>query len=178
MKSWLERAPKDLKTKDAYGALEDYAGAVKVLNDFDLGMLFMLAGHPNCNLAALHSFGQSFDFGWGQAVDVALEMYIFIYIIASIPALLEDSRYSRLKVFQSLVVYQILLGYGRELGPHKRFWERKLKDGDPFCGKDGKSVGDGNGYFRIMTVDFFEDMAYLMEYLRVCWRLLYRTICW
>ena len=180
IESWLEKVPKSLKSHEAYGALESFADAIKVLlsvedNQFDLSMLLMLAGHPSCNLTALHSFGQSFDFGWGQAVDVALEMYLFVNVAGNTPGLLDDGKYARMKGFQDSVVYQIQQGYGRALEPHKLFWEAKLRPGDPFCGKDGKSGGGGNGYFPIMTVGFFEDVAYLKEYLKVCWRLLYKA---
>ena len=41
--------------------------------------------------------------------------------------------------------------------------------------KDGEWGGGCNGYFRIMAVDLIEDMEYLLEYLKVCWRLLYRA---
>ncbi|KAL9068032.1 MAG: hypothetical protein Q9161_006477 [Pseudevernia consocians] len=168
IESWLEKVPKGLKSQEAYGGLESFADAIKVLlsvedNQSDLSMLLMLAGHPSCNLTVLHSFGQSFDFGWGQAVDVALEMYLFVNIVGNTPGLLDDGKYARMEGFQDSVVYQIQQGYGRALEPHKLFWEAKLRPGDPFCGKDGKSGGGGNGYFPIMTVDFFEDIAYLKE---------------
>lgn len=125
IESWLKKVPKSLTDCEAYDTLGGYADAVKLLLsvediEFDLSMLLMLAKHPSCNLSALFSFGQSFNFGWGQTVDVTLEMYLFINIVGNTSALLGDSKYASMKDVQNLVIYETQLGYRCGLGAHKQ----------------------------------------------------------
>lgn len=170
VESWLKDVPRSLTAQDAYGRAEDYTNAIKILLAKKEGLisLLILAKHPSCNPAALYSFGQSFDFGWGQVIDLTLIFYIFLNIVGNTPRLVVNSNYTRLRLFQQTIVYQLQRGGTAETELHRRYWESKLKPADPLYGKEGPV-----GHFQTMTIEFFEDMKYLKEYLKECWRLLY-----
>lgn len=80
IESWLQNVPRTQKSDPA--GLEDapkYAQVVKVcLNENELAPLLMLAVHPKCDLKSLYSFGQGGEYGWGELVQVALTLYIFV----------------------------------------------------------------------------------------------------
>lgn len=169
IESWLKHVPKTLTPNDAYGRAEEYADVIKILlTENELAPLLMLAKHPSCNPAALFSFGQSFNFGWSPTIDIALFFYIFLNIVGNTPKLLEDNKYTRMELFQKKIVYQLQRGGQAENELHMRFWASKLKPADPLYSKTGPITR-----YPAMTVDFFEDMAYLKEYLNACWRMLY-----
>ncbi len=150
----LEHAPK-------------YARVVGVcLNENELAPLLMLAVHPKCDLKSLYSFGQGVDYGWGELVEAALTLYIFINVVGNSPALLDDKKYTRMRYYSGIHAC-MLHRNDHDSVPHDQFWDSRTT---PRAPTEDLKEPRGN---HMNIVDFFQDTGELKEYLKQCWRVIY-----
>ncbi|KAJ7225937.1 hypothetical protein GGX14DRAFT_350292 [Mycena pura] len=137
----------------------DLADVVKVLlAENELDTLLMLAQHPRIPLRDLHSLSWGHSFGWDHVRDWALWAYLFFNVLLSKPELIADGRYKSMNSYKSVVCFVTGTGdYDAQAYPHREFF-----------------WGTMNRYVSHDAVDPLSDFDKLNEYLKMCFRLLYR----
>ncbi|KAF8213545.1 hypothetical protein K438DRAFT_1099582 [Mycena galopus ATCC 62051] len=161
LEDWIERAERARWTEIGYDTGQgDLADVVKVLlAENQMDQLLMLAQHPKVPIHDLHYLTWGHSFGWDHAVYWALESYIVFNVLLSKPELIADGRYKSMRSYQ-YVVRQSMAShdYDAQSFPHREF----------FCG----SIDHNERQFD--DIDPFADANKLHEYLKMCFRMLYR----
>ncbi|KAJ7655243.1 hypothetical protein DFH06DRAFT_495919 [Mycena polygramma] len=155
IENWIERAG----TTPSYATSEgDLADVVKILlAENQLETLLMLAQHPRVPLGDLHSLSWGHSFGWDHSMHWALDAYIFFNVLLSQPELHADGRYKSMRSYQWIGRgLTASMDYDAQSYPHREF----------FCGALEGRVPD--------DFDPLGDLDQLQDYLKMCFRLLYR----
>ncbi|KAJ6514541.1 hypothetical protein DFH09DRAFT_1049223 [Mycena vulgaris] len=155
LENWIERAGPTSSYSTSQGDLTDVVKILIAENEMD--KLLMLAQHPRVPLAQLHSLSWGHSFGWDHVLQWALEPYIFFNVLLSKPELLADDRYK--SMFSYHRVIEVVTGsgdYNAQSFPHREF----------FWGGLERAPTD--------TIDPLGDTNKLHEYLKMCFRMLYR----
>ncbi|KAF7340035.1 hypothetical protein MVEN_01921500 [Mycena venus] len=158
IENWIERAGSN---PPSYGTGQgDLADVVKVLlAENQLDRLLMLAQHPQVPLHELHWLSWGHSFGWDHTMQWALEAYIFFNVLLSKPELHVDGRYKSMSSYQSVVrKLTYSTDYDAQTFPHRDFFFGALDHTGP-VDKAADPLADPNK---------------LQEYLKMCFRLLYR----
>ncbi|KAJ7823552.1 hypothetical protein B0H14DRAFT_2825982 [Mycena olivaceomarginata] len=147
---WIKRAGPTPSYNTGQGDLAD------VKNRLD--QLLMLAHHPRIPLRGLHSLSWGHSFGWDHVMQWALEAYILFNVLLSKPELHADGRYKSMQSYtNTLRRLTHSTDYDAQTYPHREFFFGALDDA-------------GN----VERADPLADFNKLHEYLKMCFRLLYR----
>ncbi|KAJ6501636.1 hypothetical protein C8R47DRAFT_970191 [Mycena vitilis] len=151
VENWIERACTTPASR------RDLADVVKVLlGENQLEPLLMLAQHPHVPLTDLHSVTWAGRIGWDRSMHRALDAYIFFNVLLSTPESHADSRYKLMPAYARVTRKLENPDYYNETFPHCQF----------FCGSLHGGIPDG--------FDPLGDADKLHEYLKACFRLVYR----
>jgi hypothetical protein len=153
---WIERAGPTPSYNTGQGDLADVVKVLLAENRLD--QLLMLAHHPRIPLHELHQLSWGHSFGWDHVMQWALEAYIFFNVLLSKPELHADGRYKSMQGYKfALRILTNSTDYDAQTYPHREFFFGALDDG-------------GN----VERADPLADFNKLHEYLKMCFRLLYR----
>ncbi|KAJ7139715.1 hypothetical protein C8R44DRAFT_605225 [Mycena epipterygia] len=156
IENWIERAGQEPTYSTSHGDLADVAKILLAENE--MAQLLMLAQHPRVPLANLHSLCWGHSFGWDHVAQWALEAYIFFNVLLSMPELLADGRYKSMNSYREVIGLVTGSGdYDAQSLPHREFFWGAM---DTWVPTD--------------AVDPLADTNKLHEYLKMCFRLLYR----
>ncbi|KAF7367288.1 hypothetical protein MSAN_00790800 [Mycena sanguinolenta] len=155
LENWIERAGPDIEYTTSQGDLADVVKVLLAENQLD--QLLMLAQHPRVPLHRLHYLSWGHSFGWDHAMQWALDAYLFFNVLLSKPELHADGRYKSLHSYRIVRGLTASMDYDAQSFPHQEF----------FFGEVGH-----NG--PIENLDPLADSEKLHEYLKMCFRILYR----
>ncbi|KAJ7785870.1 hypothetical protein B0H16DRAFT_1488319 [Mycena metata] len=157
IEDWVEWAGSPPSYSTSQGNLADVVKVLIAENQMD--QLLMLAQHPRVPLFDLHQLSWGHSFGWDHLRDWALEAYIFFNVLLSKPELHTDDRYKSITEYRWLcrkLTYPT--DYDAQTFPHRQFFW-------------GSAVPPA---VREEEFDPLGDSNKLHEYLKMCFRLLYR----
>ncbi|KAJ7693620.1 hypothetical protein B0H17DRAFT_981469 [Mycena rosella] len=157
LENWIERAgPTTPWYSTSHGDLADVVKVLLAENEMD--QLLMLAQHPRVPLADLHSLSWGHSFGWDHIMDWALRPYLFFNILLSKPELIADGRYKSMISYTHAIRFATGSGdYDAQAFPHREFF-----------------FGATDTWLAADAVDPLGDADKLHEYLKMCFRMLYR----
>ncbi|KAK7064597.1 hypothetical protein R3P38DRAFT_2390912, partial [Favolaschia claudopus] len=157
IETWIERAGLDSSYSTSQGDLADVVKVLLAENELD--QLLMLANHPQVPLRDLHYLSWGHSFGWNHTMHWALEAYIFFNVLLSKSELHADSRYKSMKSYQGIIgKLTMSMDYDAQTFPHREF----------FWGAPERGLGYND------SLEPLADPEKLHEYLKTCFRLLYR----
>ncbi|KAJ6604222.1 hypothetical protein DFH09DRAFT_301942 [Mycena vulgaris] len=155
LENWIERAGPTPSYSTSQGDLADVVKILMAENEMD--KLLMLAQHPRVPLTGLHSLSWGHSFGWDHVLEWALEPYIFFNVLLSKPELLADDRHKSMASYRGVIRMVTGSGdYDAQSFPHREFF---------WGGLEGAPAD---------PADPLGDMNKLHEYLKMCFRMLYR----
>ncbi|KAJ7184354.1 hypothetical protein C8R46DRAFT_1063820 [Mycena filopes] len=156
LENWIQRAGEPPAYSTAQGDLADVVKVMIAENQMD--SLLMLARHPRVPLIRLHSMGWGHSFGWDHLMHWALEAYIVFNVLLSKVELHADERYKAMRSYQRMCrMLTLSTDYDAHTYPHREFLWGSLEH-----------------YVREEDLDPLGDSNKLHEYLKTCFRLLYR----
>ncbi|KAJ7124747.1 hypothetical protein C8R43DRAFT_1030628 [Mycena crocata] len=136
------------------------ADVVKVLMaENEMGQLLMLAQHPLVPLKNLHCLSWGHSFGWDHVGDWALDAYIFFNVLLSKPELHANGRYKSMQSYRLVNWLTCSTDYDAQCFPHREF----------FWGSS-----ETHASVPVDKLEPLVDVNKLHEYLKTCFRLLYR----
>ncbi|KAF7306403.1 hypothetical protein MIND_00431500 [Mycena indigotica] len=159
LKEWLAQA-QDRDSSLHYSTSQgDFADVVKVLlAENEMETLLMLARHPKVPLQDLHYLSWGHSFGWNHICHWALPSYIFFNVLLPKPELLENDKYRSLRSYPYAIRMATGSGdYDAQAYPHRAFFWGSFHRDKP-----------------VEESDPLSDPEKLHEYLKMCFRLLYR----
>ncbi|KAJ6519397.1 hypothetical protein C8R45DRAFT_20219 [Mycena sanguinolenta] len=156
LENWIERAGPEIVYNTGQGDLADVVKVLLAENQLD--QLLMLAHHPRVPLHRLDALSWGHSFGWNHAMHWALDAYIFFNVLLSKSETHADGQYKSIYSYQCVVRRLTMSSdYDAQAFPHQEFF-----------------FGAANHNGPIDNLNPLADLEKLHEYLKMCFRMLYR----